>query len=185
MSRPREPEPAKLFLSAIYKDAAAANRLLDNMAGRFGPIEFSTRELNFDATGYYGAEMGGPLFRRFFVFRDLVKQERLVEIKLFTNDLEQGVAIEGKRVVNLDPGLIGMNNLVLATGKAVAHRPYLGSGIYADLTLIYESGSFKALPWSYGDYASPEMIAFLNRIREGYKQDLREWRGREGLRPET
>ncbi|HUT53292.1 MAG TPA: DUF4416 family protein [bacterium] len=176
MSKPREPEPAKLFLSAIYRDAAAANRLLDLLAERLGPIEYSTRELPFEATGYYGAEMGGPLFRRFFVFRELVNQDRLAEIKLFTNALEQGAAVEDKRVVNLDPGLLAMNNLVLATGKAVAHRPYLGSGIYADLTLIFESGSFRGLPWSYGDYASPEMIAFLNRIREGYKQDLREWR---------
>lgn len=182
MSKPREPDPAKLFLSVIYRDAAIANQLLQQSAARFGPIEYSTRELPFSATGYYGEEMGEPLYRRFFIFRDLISQDRLIEIKLFTNSLEQGAALDGKRSVNLDPGLLALNNLILATGKAVAHRPYLGQGIYADLTLIYQSGSFLPLPWTYSDYASPEMISFLNRIREAYKQDLREWRStREGV----
>ena len=176
MSKPKIPEPAKLFLSIIYSDPSAAEGCVVKITSCFGPVDYSTRELDFNLTGYYAAEMGEPLQRRFFTFRDLMDPGRLAEIKLFTNSLEEEFAIEGKRRINLDPGFLSMNNLVLASGKAVGHRPYLGQGIYADLTLVFESGSFRGLPWTYQDYASPEIITFLNRIRESYKADLREWR---------
>lgn len=174
MSTPRDPDPSKLFVSAIYAEREAMDRCLERISGRFGPADYSTRELGFDVTGYYVREMGEPLFRRFFAFRDLLDPGMLVEIKLFTNSLEEETAREGRRRVNLDPGFISLGNLVLATGKPVAHRPYLDHGIYADLTLVYQSGSFQALPWTYRDYADPAMISFLNRIRQAYKNDLKE-----------
>ena len=181
MSRPRLPDPVKLFLSAIYREPEALERALAALSPRFGPIDYTTRELPFAATGYYTREMGEPLFRRFFTFRRLQDPELLPAIKLFTNQVEAAVGPTA-RAVNLDPGLISIGNLILATGKNVAHRPYLGQGIYADLTLVYQSGSFRVLPWTYRDYAEPELIAFLNRIREAYKLDLKELKsaGREG-----
>jgi hypothetical protein len=179
MSRPKAPEPAKLFLSIIYSDPGAVKTCLQEMTDRFGPVDFSTKEAPFTATGYYNAEMGESLMRRFFTFRDLLDPGELAGIKLFTNSLEEETSAEGARRVNLDPGLLSMNNLVLATGKKVAHRPYLAGGIYADLTLIYEKGSLRALPWTYRDYAAAEMIEFLNRIRDAYKAQLKEWRAKE------
>lgn len=180
MSRPKDPDPAKLFLSMIYSGREAADLCLQTITREFGPSDYSTRELVFEFSGYYAAEMGEPLCRRFFTFHELMDPGRLPAIKLFTNQLEQDTAREGKRRVNLDPGFMAINNLVLATGKSVANRPYLGQGIYADLTLVFESGSFRALPWTYCDYASPDMLSFLNRIRQAYKADLKQWRsGRE------
>lgn len=179
MSRPREPAPAKLFLSLIYSDRPAADYSLDSLMDHYGPADYSTRELDFHATAYYQAEMGVPLLRRFFTFSRLLDPGRLVEVKLFTNALETATSREGKRVVNLDPGCLSLANLVLATGKAAAHRPYLGRGIYADLTLVFENASFRPLPWTYPDYAAPEMIAFLNRLREAYKAELRERKAEE------
>lgn len=178
MSKPREPDPAKLFLSAIYRQGGALEKCLQALIEKFGPSDYSSRELEFTITGYYEREMGEPLYRRFFSFRELCDPARLAEIKLFTNDLEQDSAVDDRRAVNLDPGLISMGSLILATGKPVAHRPYLGRGVYADLTLVYESGSFKPLPWTYPDYRAPELLEFLNRLRAAYKHDLREWKDR-------
>ena len=62
-----------------------------------------------------------------------------------------------KRKINIDPGYISLGNLVLATGKPFAHRPYLGSGIYADLTLVYQRGGFHPLEWD---------ISRLSRMRD-------------------
>ena len=63
--------------------------------------------------------------------------------------------------------------MVLATTKGYAHRIYLGKGIFADLTLLYENGSYRALRWTYPDYGSDELIGLFNRWREHYKGMLR------------
>ena len=76
---------------------------------------------------------------------------------------------EGKRRFNLDPGLLTLGNFVLATGKNNAHRIYLAEGIFADLTLIFRSRSYRPLEWTYPDYADAELIGILNRLREMYK----------------
>jgi len=174
MSKLREPDPVKLFVSIIYNDRHPAESCLLKLMDRFGPADYSSRELPFDLTDYYRPEMGGPLRRRFFTFVNLVDPGELCNIKLFTSELEKEFAKAGSRTVNLDPGLISMTNFVLATGKAAPHRPYLGRGVYADLALVFEAGTFKALAWTYPDYQAPEAIAFLNRARGAYKIELRE-----------
>ncbi len=65
---------------------------------------------------------------------------------------------------------------MLATGKNYLHRIYLGRGVYADLTLIYEKGGFQPLPWTYPDYASPEVRAVLALMRERLLDQLRDRR---------
>jgi len=176
MSQPKIPDPAKLFLSAIYRDQSAIAAGLEALTRRYGPVDHATRELPFTSTHYYEEEMGEPLYRRFFTLGPLIPHELLVEIKLATNALEAEQSREGRRRLNLDPGIITVYNLILATAKPAGHRPYLGQGIYADVTLTFERGSFQALPWTYPDYAGAEMIAFLNRMREDYKFSLKQWR---------
>lgn len=176
MSKPQAPDPVKLFLSAIYNDPVPMDKCIKSFMERFGAVDFSSRELPFLSADYYHAEMGKPLKRRYYTFKNLVNPGDMIDIKLFTNSREQKTACEGNRCVNLDPGVVSMINLVLATGKPASHRPYLGRGIYADLALVYERGSFQSLPWTYPDYMDREMIAFMNRIREAYKADLKEWK---------
>lgn len=103
------------------------------------------------------------------VFKDLVDRAGLASIKLLTNDIENAYSIDGKRQFNLDPGLLTLENFVLATGKNRAHRVYLSDGIFADLTLVFRKGSYRPLDWTYPDYADKELIEILNRIREHYK----------------
>jgi len=176
MNKPGEPEPAKLFLSAIYGEREALSSCLARMEEKFGAMDQATREIPFTISRYYCEEMGERLWRRFFLFHDLVDPGRLVEIKLLTNSLEEETSVDGQRRVNLDPGVMTLDNLALATGKPRPHRLYMGQGIYAELTLVYRNGGFKGLPWSYADYVEPEMISYLTRVRESLKADLREWR---------
>ena len=63
--------------------------------------------------------------------------------------------------------------LVLATGKNFSHRIYLGQGIWADLTLMFHKGDWFDLPWTFPDYATPEIKAHLTRIRDMYKDQLK------------
>jgi hypothetical protein len=67
--------------------------------------------------------------------------------------------------VNIDPGLLLPERLVLATTKAGSHRPYLGQGIYADVTLVFHKKTYQPLWWTYPDYSARETIVMLNRLR--------------------
>ena len=80
---------------------------------------------------------------------------------------------DGRRAVNVDPGYIALEHVVLGTTKGFSHRIYLGEGIFADLTLLYENGSYRRLKWTYPDYGSDQLIFLLNGWRERYKGLLR------------
>ena len=66
---------------------------------------------------------------------------------------------------------------MLATGKNYTHRIYLSRGIYGDLTLVFNKGTFKPLEWTYRDYSDAESIEFFNNEREKYKNQLRSVEG--------
>ena len=74
---------------------------------------------------------------------------------------------------NIDPGYVLHERFVLASGKNFSHRIYIGDGIYADLTLIYQNGNFQKLPWTYPDYADQAMLNFLDQVRSKYVLDVR------------
>jgi len=113
-----------------------------------------------------------PQWRRFVTFTELIDPGELVELKLHTNALEQELAVEGKRRVNLDPGYVSLAKLVLATTKNQWHRIYLAQGIYAEVTLSYQHGAWQPQPWTYPDYASPGYLDLLAGVRRRYKTQL-------------
>ncbi len=174
MSTPQVPERAKLIISVLTPQKDAADSAATSLISRLGPIESEIGPLKFVFTSYYDREMGSGIRRWLWVFSDLVDREELAGIKCLTNEVESAYSERGKRKFNLDPGLLTLENFVLATGKNRAHRIYLRQGIFGDLTLFFEKGSYRTLPWTYPDYADPEMIAILNRIRESFKCVLRQ-----------
>ena len=118
-------------------------------------------------------EMGWPLHRRFTSFKELIRPEDAVDVKLETNKIEAEYLENGKRKINIDPGYISLERLILVTGKNYTHRVYLSKGIFADLTLVFNRGTFRPLEWTFKDYASPEIISLFNDVRERYKEQLR------------
>lgn len=174
MSHPSEPDPVKLISSVFSNEKEILEKGIIQLSHIFGPVDLTSPELMFDRTKYYAREMGWPLHRLFVSFSNLVSAGDLVQVKLETNRVEQQHLREDKRTINIDPGLVSPERLVLATGKNYVHRIYLSKGIYADLTLIYKRGSFTPLEWTYPDYAGPEVIAFFNEVRKQYMDQLRE-----------
>jgi hypothetical protein len=116
--------------------------------------------------------MGKRLSRRILSFRKLIRRDDLVDIKISTNELEKIFSVEGKRRINIDPGYIAPEHLILATGKGYYHRPYLGKGVYADLTLVHKNKEFQPLEWTYPDYRSQDLRRLLKELREKYMLDL-------------
>jgi hypothetical protein len=142
---------------------------LDALVSNFGPVDFLSAPGAFPYTTYYDDEMGPGLRRQTAGFLNLVTPGSLAGIKLRTNEIETGLSLDGKRKVNIDPGLLGLENFILATGKNFTHRIYLRDGIYADLTLIYNKGAFRPLPWTYPDYLEPEFLHLIGVMRKKLK----------------
>jgi hypothetical protein len=173
MSRMGAPPPARLVLSLLYRapvgdaEPPYVARALESLTAELGPHDFQSPALSFDYTDYYTAEMGAPLERFFMSFSDLVARDRLVEIKHRTAAIEKTLSDEqGRRLVNIDPGLLTAESLVLATTKNYSHRIYLGQGVFAELTLVYRGGEYRPLEWTYPDYASDQVRSILGNIRE-------------------
>lgn len=173
------PSPqAKVVMSALLSDAGLEGELIRALEVELGGVDLVSERLPFDHTRYYEREMGSALHRRIISFRDLVAADSLVEVKLKAQALEVCFAGScGRRRVNLDPGILGLNNFVLATHKGYAHRIYLGRGVYADLALIYHKGGFHPLEWTYPDYASATMLNLLDQIRSVLVWQRRRARG--------
>ena len=173
MSIPQEPKPAKLFVSVISSSVERLNATLSELAAHYGILDFVSPLLPFNYTDYYCAEMGKVLFRRYASFDRLIRQEDLALIKVQTNGLEDEQTEEGNRLVNIDPGYLVAERLVLASGKNYGHRIYLSKGIYADLTLIYRDQDYQPLAWTYPDYREKEIRGWLRALREKYLLQLR------------
>jgi len=151
------------ILLGADRDWAEVQALLQ---AEFGPISASTEEEPFSWTAYYEREMGSGIRRLYILFSDPVDPADLASIKIKTNELELVWARDGLRGVNLDPGILSPARLCLATTKDRAHRLPLSSGIYGELTLIYEKGEYRALPWTYADWASPRIRTLLGSWRK-------------------
>ena len=165
MSLPKEPLPAKLIFGLLFRDFEVQQQALNALCEQFGPLDFLSDPRQFSYTPYYDKEMGPDLCRQTGSFLELVRPETLPDIKLFTNGIEKRLAMEGKRRINIDPGLLSEERLVLATGKNYTHRIYLRDGIFADLTLMYQGGAYRAFPWTYPDYQDPMLLRCLTALR--------------------
>lgn len=135
----------------------------------YGPLGKDELEFPFDRTDYYTREMGEGLKRIFVSFENPVRQDELAEIKVETLALEERLSEvsggEKRRRVNLDPGLLDLDRLVLATAKNFSHRICLRGGIFAEVELIFRDGAFHPLPWTYPDYRKEEALAFFSGLR--------------------
>ena len=68
MSKPREPEPVKLFVSVLAGDAGLLEAIIRELAKGHGDPDYVSEILPFAYTNYYAAEMGPTLVRRFIAF---------------------------------------------------------------------------------------------------------------------
>jgi len=166
MSQPREPMPAKLVIRFLFSDPAVQAEVLRRLESLFGPMDYLSAPGPFSYTDYYEREMGQDLRRQTAAYSELIAPVGLADAKLRTNELEKEFPGADGRKVNIDPGILSEERFVLATGKNFTHRIYLREGIYADLTLMYQKGAYRPLPWTYPDYREPEFIHVLGVLRK-------------------
>jgi len=165
--------PVKLFCGVIFKDQEILMKAKNILERRFGPIDDISDSIPFDQTDYYNEEMGTDLKRLFISFKDLIKRDDIVSIKLFTNKVEKRLANSNKnRKINLDPGYITLSNVSLATTKDFQHRIWLKNGIYLENTLRFRKGRWTEWEWTYPDYKTDFALKWFLKIHQIYKKQL-------------
>jgi hypothetical protein len=174
MGNARQPLKVKLFLAMLHRPDVLLEEILETLRPVFGLIDCSFGPIPFVFSDYYKDEMGTGLLKSYFFFESLMDRDTLPAKKNFTNDLEQKLLIDGKRRVNLDPGYIARDKLVLATTKDFYHRLYLSEGIYGEVTLHFRKGEFRYFSWTYPDYKDQAFLEFLTKARAKFMHELRE-----------
>ena len=166
----REPIPALLVIPAFSGLPQAMALAREKAILDFGPLLRESEVMPFDCTAYYADEMGPDLRLVIWAFERRVPPGELAAIKHRTNAIEAEAAAEGgfpvPRPVNLDPGLLSLDKLALATTKSRSHRLHIGGGIYAESTLRHHGSSYVPWPWTYPSYQRAGVLEFFNRLRE-------------------
>ena len=157
--------PVKLICGLISNSEDYFIQARTRLEKDYGPVDFVSQVIPFTYTKYYEKEIGTNLLRQFISFEKIIDPVELSRIKVNTNNIENVMAVDGKRQINIDPGYITLAKLILATTKDRDHRIYLDNGIYAEITLHYTKKDFRPFSWTYPDYTTEEYIDIFNKIR--------------------
>jgi hypothetical protein len=186
----KEPKPVKLIVGILASDEGDPTRDIsrvgpqrcltaarESLSSALGTIDLVSDVWTFDQTDYYAEQIGPHILRQFVTIEQLIDPGRLAAIKHQTNAIEQQLAaslsVPFPRPVNLDPGTIEPSKLVLATTKNYSHRIYIGDRMYAEVTLVFDKGQWRPLPYTYPDYHRQEYFDFFSKVRLQLVQQLR------------
>jgi len=180
MGDSRHPLPVKLFFGMLTPEPSLFDTCIAILSKEYGPLDYWSEAWSWDKTEYYQTEMGKGIFRKFIFCERLINPAVFPSIKLFTNNLEKTFPLPGagilRRRINIDPGYITEAKVVLATTKDFSHRVYIGSDIYAEVTLRYSlrERRFVAMDYTYPDYRSEAYLVMFNKARELLRKALRQ-----------
>lgn len=167
--KPLAPPITKLISGVLFTDEQILIRAKELLVQKYGAIDFESEHFTFDVSNYYKPEMGWPIYRLFWSFEKMINPKDIARMKIECNEIEDQLAIKKNRKVNLDPGYLDYDKIVLASAKYNWQKIYLDFGIYADLTLRYEKGKYLPFPWSFPDFKDGLYDQTLLKIREIYK----------------
>jgi hypothetical protein len=173
----KDPNPVKLIVGTLAADRQCLHTAIEAIENKFGNIDLTSNVWPFSQTDYYKDQTGSHILRQFVSIEKLIKPGKLAKIKHKTNKLEQklakSLAIPLPRPVNLDPGIIEPSKLILATTKNYSHRIYIGKKMYAEVTLIFDKGSWQSLPHTYPDYRQQCYFDFFAKVRTRLLEQLK------------
>ena len=167
MSKLQIPPKALFFASIVYRTDHPIDEYIHVWQNNYGPCEIFWPSFNPSFT-YYSKEMGEELQRLILFCHTPQDRDLITQAKIATTNFENQNLKNGARTINIDPGVLTLENMFLTTGKPFAHRIYLGQGVYADLNYIYKQGGYQVLPWTYPDYGHPEKLAKFEEIRSKF-----------------
>src|SRR5688572_15345798 len=136
-----------LLLAAVFsRYDAALDWAKQTLQAAWGPIALESPRFDHRETTYYEPSMGKELKKAFFAFERLVDPATLAERKLqaiaWEDEYRRQANNPEPRPLNIDPGYITEAKLVLASTKDRDHRIYLSQGIFAEVTLHFQRGTW-------------------------------------------
>lgn len=147
-----KPQKALLFFALMYSGKQGYEKAKNELVRKFGPVRAESAEFDFTKfSEYYVPEMGRKQKKRYVVFERLFDRPGLADARLFTQKLEQRLSKRGKRFVNIDPGYMTKDAIVLASLKERGHKIYLGRGVFADLQAIFGRNELRAFEYTFED----------------------------------
>ncbi len=161
----------KLIIGAIYSDI----RFLElakseiNQLNHF--IKTQSEEFSFNLTEYYSQEMGHNLKRCFLSIGGLQKLENSFEWKLKMVKIENNLSQSGKRRINLDPGYVDFQRVVLFSRKQGPQKIYIRKGVWGDLILLKKKNGFQDLPWTFPDFRRGNYNNFFLKALKEFKEE--------------
>lgn len=172
----RELSPVKLIAAILHHPEADLEEAFGGMAEAFSGIDIRGSFFPFLESDYYESEMGSGLLRGMVSFEQLVSPGDLAPAKIKARELEDHLRGGGGRPVNIDVGYLDMFKVVLASFKGRSNKIYLSEGVWADWIMRYEDGGFIPFVWTFPDFKSGIYDPDLKRIRNRYKNQLRDRR---------
>ncbi|MBA7638115.1 hypothetical protein ES703_45767 [subsurface metagenome] len=176
----KDPKPVKLIIGILAADRQCLHAAVEAIDAKFGKVDLESDVWPFDKTDYYKDETGENILRQFVSLERLIAPALLAKIKHRTNKLEQKLtaklALPLPRPVNLDPGIIEPSKLILATTKNYSHRIYIGKKMYAEVTLIFDKGSWRPFDHTYPDYRQQCYFDFFDKVRKRLLEQLKSQR---------
>lgn len=181
MGQPCDDQPVMLVLSALSRHVAAREWALAQASAAWQAPALASAVFDFCETDYYAPSMGAGLKLQIWGFDRPTRADELAAIKQQTNVWEAAYAKlrswPESRPLNLDPGYVTLGKFVLATTKDHAHRVYLRDGIFAEVTLAFSQGAWRAWPWTYPNYRRADYQQFLSACRDRFRARRREGSG--------
>ena len=161
--------PVALVFAVLADDEETLAAAKQQLSQRFGALHATSEIYPFDFTAYYEKEMGPGLQKQLVCCAERVDPSTLAAIKTQTIELERQLAKKTSdtlsRRANIDPGLLSIESLVLATSKYSGHRICIAPQLYAELTLLYQKGHYRPMAWTYLDYQGETAQRFLLETR--------------------
>ncbi|MCO4794062.1 MAG: DUF4416 family protein [Bacteriovoracaceae bacterium] len=161
------PTPAGLFFAILWRED---NKNLESIKSliqeKWGKIISEYSPEYFPMKEYYQKEMGSPLSRIYLMVDGPHEREALLDTKVWAMEVERETSKNEKRLINIDPGLICLEQLLLISTKPYSHRVYSGNNLYTELTYQFKDKTYESLPWTYPDYVQEETIQFFVKCRK-------------------
>lgn len=184
----KKPPPCVRFAAVFASEDRFLDLAWDRLQTHWGKIATLGPSVDFVESPYYlktmltGSQTDTlPVLRKqMAVFTDPYDPAELAADKHQSNRWEEDWTAEltshrppiEKRLINIDPGYLGMTKLVLASTKNREHRIYLKDGIYAEVTLAFRDQSWVPMAWTYADYQRPDVLSFLLSARKRFTQSV-------------
>jgi hypothetical protein len=155
-----------LLIAIMYPSKEMLDLTMKELENKFGKIISHSPEYNFNFTNYYEKEFGTNLKKIILVFEQNIEKAELVEIREWTGNFEKRWSQNENRTVNIDPGYISKEELVLATKKGKWFKEDLGNGVFAHKVLEFKDGEAITFKHTFADYRLESNLKFFREFLE-------------------